>query len=500
MNNHVSDSDNATGIVIPSDVIDGILDGKPTIARKDVDEILLQYFNGKLATVDYKPSVLEKSLKDGKPVQEWVPYSQSQHFRTLITEGDEAIKRQYRAYKQFNFKIPKSEFPDILGLIFAQKKIDLFMNWVKSKEWDGIDRLSTLHKAIGLTTSPKEGINLVSSDDDDLYCKSIIHMLTVGPIQRRHQPFVQDFVPIISGSQNAGKSTSMSGLLGNHEEWFSVILGAISPEHNGREFYRLQFGKALTELKEIDSILTKDNTGLVKALLDGKIVEFNEKNETGLRRVPLTSFLFGTTNLKQIFHDRTGNRRFLPVFMYQQIDTPNREELKNTDLFRYVNDPLYLPWHPEYAQQIMAQAYDQYQNKEMYDFYIDRTDKDNTVLRVQKVLNAYAMRELEGMDLFVGFCRSECEKNLYKSAIWTDIKTKFQTSERGNLSISDCKAIFESFKENPLRFGFEGIKSVRIGQPSLTDRGVGRGIKLLDPEICDRFTLGTSYDDDLDLE
>ena len=468
------------------------------VRRLDVDEILKRAYYGILATRDYIPSI--------RIGGEWVTYSESKHLRLLISEADEIVRKTYLQYLtgkeavNFNYKIPKIEFKDILNMLFSLNTQDTFMEWVKSKPWDGIDRKSTLHKAIGLSVLPYNEQPIVSDEEDDFYCKAIVHMILVGAIQRHISPYVQDFVPVFIGLGGMGKSTTMKAFAGGFKDlkngkdisprWYFGFKGKINADNQGREFYRPQFGKAITELIEIDSILTSSNTGIIKSFFDADIPNFNEKFEKGMTEQPLTAFVVGTTNHERFLVDTTGNRRFLPVYMRQQIDTPNRESLKENDLYEYVNSPLYLYYHPEYMQQVYAQAYQEYLNNELYDFYVDREDSENVVLKVQKKLNLMALREPEYMDVFVGFMRKQCEKSYYKTCNWADCKTLFASENNHLMNKVQMTEIFEKFKENPNRFGFSNYGSVRISysQNPTLDSQICKGFKLIDSEISLNFS------------
>lgn len=457
--------------------------------RMDVDMILKKYYQGRLLLRDFKPSI---KVNGG-----WVEYSASKHERKLLSESDEAVRQFYMSrltqseFQKYKYQIPKSEFPDILGMLFNEEQQDTFLEWVKSVPWDGIDRKSTLHKAIGLSSTPFNEQPVVGPDDDDHYCKAIVHMLLVGAIQRHIKPFTQDFIPVIVGLQGSGKSTTLKALGGSFDDdvqgWYCGFTGSINPDNNGREFFRPQLGKAVVELVEIDHVLKKDTTGLIKGFLSNSHARFNEKHEKGMKEYPLTAFITGTTNYERFLIDNTGNRRFLIVYMTQQEDTPKRESLKETDLFGYTNAPLYLKFHPEYVQQLYAQAYQELQNNELYDFYVDRDDPKNIVLNVQSKLNLLALKEPEYMDLLVGYMRSKCEENYYNVCNWVDIRTGFMNENKELMTKFQFETLFKSFRENPKRFGFSDYGTFRI-----TNEKTVKGFRLIDSEINENFTRNYS--------
>lgn len=461
--------------------------------RMDVDAILKKYYRGRLAIRDFRPSV---KLGGG-----WVEYNQSKHRRKILSESDEAVKQFYiprltnDEFKKYNYRIPQGEFDDIVMMLFNEEQQDTFLEYVQSTPWDGIDRMSTLHKAIGLSSTPFNGHPVVNPDEDDHYCKALVHMILVGAIQRHIRPFTQDYVPVIVGRPGCGKSTTLRALGGSFENdlqgWYTGVKGKISTENQGREFYRPQLGKSIVELVEIDGILKKTDTGFLKSFLDGSHARFNEKHEKGMREYPLTAFITGTTNYERFLVDNTGNRRFLIVYMTQQEDTPNRESLKNVDNFRYTNEPLYLKFHPEYVQQLYAQAYQEFLNDEPYDFYVDHNDPENIILKVQRKLNNLSLKKPEYMDLFVGFVRAKCEESYYLGCRWTDVKTEFSTQNKDLMTKFQFDVLFRTFRENPSMYGFSEYDTVRISKEV-----TARGYTLVDPDITEEFTK--NYSDILD--
>lgn len=455
--------------------------------RNHVDTILKAYYKGRMALRDSTPSI--------KINGEWVNYTQSRHLRMLLSESDEAIRQTYQSimsqddFENYRYQIPRTEFPDILSMLFNEDQQDTFLEWVTSEEWDGIDRLSTLHKAIGLTSTPFNEQPIVNRDDDDRYCMAIVRMIIVGAVQRHIVPYIQDIVPVIVGMQGCGKSSTLRALAGCFDDptkgWYYGQVGSINPDHDGREFYRPQFGKAIVELVEIDRLLKKDSTGLIKGLLEKPDAYYNEKNEKGMTKKYLSAFVTGTTNFERILIDNSGNRRFAIVYMNQQMDTPNRESLKGVDNFAYTNAPLYLRYHPEYVQQLYAQAYKEYvENDEPWDFFVERENKENDIFtKVQNRLNLLALKEPENMDIFVGFMRSKCEENIYNVCNWVEIKTEFVLSNEKMMNKFQFETLFKSFKENPKRFGFSDYGTFRIAN----DKTV-KGYRLIDKDIAINFT------------
>lgn len=461
---------------------------QPTPSRANVDTLLKQYFKGRLALRDYTPSI--------KVNDEWVRYAPSKHLRLLLSESDEVIRQAYanvlseKEFANFHYQIPRGEFPDLLSMLFNEEPQDTFMEWVKSKPWDGIDRERDLHKAIGLSSTPFNEQPIVSADDDDHYCRAIVHMILVGAIQRHIKPFIQQYVPVLVGLQGSGKTSTLMALGGCFTDetkgWYFGFTGSLNPDHNGREFYRPQLGKAVVELMEIDSLLKKDTTSFIKQFLSKAYAEYNEKNEKSMTEKPLTAFITGTTNYERFLVDNSGNRRFVIVYMSQQTDTPNREALKDVDRFRYTNDPLFLSYHPEYVQQLYAQAYEEYLDGETYDFYVDRNSEADIVTKVQNKLNLLALKEPENMDLLVGFMCAKCEENYQNVCVWTDVKRNFADENKDIITKFQLETLFKSFKENPKRFGFSEYGAHRLGFGN--EEKIIKGFKLVDKKICEEFT------------
>ena len=477
----------------------GLIDEKPNPSRNDWLKIAKEHFlknDLRIAIIDGVPSVFVYS----EEVQSWVwtGYEDGM-FTRLMGEMDDAIKDKYKlTHAKKPDKIPIHEFKYVLKDLFMNApKIDSFQGWIKSLIWDGKDRMKYVGKAMGLSIHPRgqtEGYKDISSEEEDLYIFNIIHMIIVGAIQRHFEPFIQQAVPILIGDGGIGKTGTLRALSVFPDKWYSYAdKYTMSEGHSNelREFSRKQKGCLIFELKEIESILTKDNTGMIKSILDTEYAEYRDLYQSNRTRTPYTAFWVGTTNHDAILHDKTGNRRFMLAFMEEQKDTPNRESL--TDI-EYLEKPIFLGTdddeHKKFIEQLFAQGYEEYLRGITYDFYYKNRPE---IKKIQNILNETALVEPEGMELLVSMIRYECDHNPYgkKFIIWSEFVKKFQQEEGFRFSETARNKLYKSFKENPRRFGFSSIKTFRLGT-SVYGTEYGKGYELQNPELCDLFTKGLS--------
>ena len=114
-------------------------------------------------------------------------------------------------------------------------------------------------------------------------------------------------VPILVGSQGAGKSTGVAAIC-PHPDFFTEI----SLNEKEDDLARKMRGRLLGEISELRGLNTRD-IETIKAFVTRTheiwTPKFKEFSTTFPRRI----VLIGTTNQEEFLADQTGNRRWLPV-------------------------------------------------------------------------------------------------------------------------------------------------------------------------------------------
>lgn len=195
----------------------------------------------------------------------------------------------------------KERIFDAAALCSYQHRFNDVKNYLDSLSWDGVKRLDTL---------------LVDyfGAEDSIYTRAAIRKALVAAVARVYCPGTKyDYMLILAGPQGCGKSTFLAKL---GKAWYSDSLTSFE----GKEASELLQGVWINEVGELNG-MSKAEVNSVKQFLSRIDDIFREPYGRRTARFPRRCVFFGTTNDAEFLRDRTGNRRFWPVDLYQQTPT-----------------------------------------------------------------------------------------------------------------------------------------------------------------------------------
>jgi predicted P-loop ATPase len=169
--------------------------------------------------------------------------------------------------------------------------------------WDGTPRLVTwLTAACGVPCDP--------------YHQAVGRSIIGGMVRRIRQPGCKfDLMPVFYGPQGTGKSTMIAALAPNRA-WFTdaVLLGDAS-----KELVLSLAGRALVEISEM-GMRGSANPNHVKAMISRQTDMGRTAYARAVTERPRRNIFCGSTNDDSPLQDPTGNRRFMPVHVSQEIN------------------------------------------------------------------------------------------------------------------------------------------------------------------------------------
>lgn len=181
--------------------------------------------------------------------------------------------------------------------------------------WDGTPRLSIwLSQTAGVPCDP--------------YHQAVAKNIVGGMVRRIRNPGCKhDLMPIFYGHQGTGKSTmaaviadmgqsSLASIIKGGGAWFSddVLLGDAS-----KELVLALAGKTVVEIGEMGARQSA-SPNHVKAMLSRQVDRGRTAYARSVTERPRRNVIIGTTNDDEPLIDTTGNRRFLPVKIEQELD------------------------------------------------------------------------------------------------------------------------------------------------------------------------------------
>lgn len=170
-------------------------------------------------------------------------------------------------------------------------------DYLNHLDWDGTPRVRfALHHFLGAEIS-------------DLN-EELLRLFMLGAVTRIFQPGHKfDMMLCLTGGQGAGKSSFFRFLAGN-DEWFSDDLRKLDDEN----VYRRMMGHWIIEMSEMIATGNAKNVEEIKSFLSRQKDTYKVPYDKFPADRPRQCVFAGTSNkLDFLPHDRSGNRRFLPI-------------------------------------------------------------------------------------------------------------------------------------------------------------------------------------------
>jgi len=166
-------------------------------------------------------------------------------------------------------------------------------DWLKSLAWDGVRRLSYLMS---------EGLGA----PENTYTDAVGRCWVMSMVARVFRPGCKvDTVPVLEGTQGAGKSTALRILGG---KWFTECHENVTH----KDFYEVLKGHMLVEIAEMHSF-TRAEVERIKGIISCQMDRYRKSYGRNTENHPRQTVLACTTNRDDWQRDDTGARRFWPV-------------------------------------------------------------------------------------------------------------------------------------------------------------------------------------------
>lgn len=214
------------------------------------------------------------------------------------TDSDDSQARNYIESK-YNIH-NQQKLDDALRIIFKEKEYHPIKNIIDTIEWDNVERIPTfIHKWLKC--------------EDTEYSREVSRLIFAGGINRLYNPGCKfDDMPVLIGTkQGEGKSTFVRWLA-IQDEFFGEVC-----EIEGQKGIEALEGIWICEVAELLALTKAKEVEAVKGYITKLSDRYRRPFDRRVTEHKRQCVFVGTTNKEQFLTDKTGNRRYYPVKVYQ---------------------------------------------------------------------------------------------------------------------------------------------------------------------------------------
>lgn len=180
-------------------------------------------------------------------------------------------------------------------------------DWVQSRPWDGVDRLTALMGTIQIAETADFALHGLLMQKWLLSC-----VRAVAPWSKDGPVFRPQGVLTLQGAQGIGKSRWIEALAPAHSGW--VLTGAALDPHDKDSVEQLT-SVWICELGELDGTISRNHTAAIKMFVDRPADTYRRAYARASETVARRTVMAASVNPKAFLVDDTGSRRWwaLPV-------------------------------------------------------------------------------------------------------------------------------------------------------------------------------------------
>ncbi|MGE1061821.1 virulence-associated E family protein [Megasphaera paucivorans] len=221
-----------------------------------------------------------------------LPWHRSQE-GVIWRDADDASLRNYlsKYYKLTG----RGVIDDALTEVMAQNRFHPVREYLKGLHWDGVKRAETLY------------IDYLGAEDNT-YVRTVTLIHLKAAVARVLHPGIKfDPCIVLSGPQGIGKSTVLAKL---GRQWFNDSIVSLQ----GKDPMEQLQGSWMIELSEMQAANKAENDQ-IKAFISRQVDKFRAPYGRRTEEFPRQCVFAATTNDYIFLKDRTGGRRFWPLFV-----------------------------------------------------------------------------------------------------------------------------------------------------------------------------------------
>lgn len=225
---------------------------------------------------------------------------QSEPDNRIIDNADNIAVAKITSFAvEYGFKISNENLKKYLEAIALKNYYNPVIEWVSSKKWDGLDRISQLTQS------------LILKDSTQVIFRDItIRKWLIGAIASANsiEGCKNEIILTLAGNQGIGKTTFFNSLIPkNYNHW---ILDGCNLNPADKDSVKIAVSHWITELGELDSTFRKADISMLKAFMSNNVDQFRPPYAHKESVFPRRTAFCASVNESNILVDDTGNRRF----------------------------------------------------------------------------------------------------------------------------------------------------------------------------------------------
>ncbi len=230
--------------------------------------------------------------------------------------------------------VPKVDLPDHLLLISDRNRYHPGINFVESKKWDGIPRVSDFIKTV--------------KAENQLLANKLIYRWLISCIAALYTEtgVSLEGVLVFQGKQKVGKTYWFMKLI--PESYRYLLKTGLFINPNNKDDVIKCTSCWLGELAEIDGTIKKSDVSSQKAFISQSVDYYRVPFGRRVREVPRRTAYYGSVNPVHYLSDDTGNRRYWSVsvtsidydheFDMQQVWAELKNDFEGGESYRLTNE------------------------------------------------------------------------------------------------------------------------------------------------------------------
>lgn len=242
------------------------------------------------------------------------------------------------------------------------------LNWIKSKPWDRIDRLSDLYKT------------LVVKDDHVSLRDMLLSKWLLSGVYAAAEPegVAAQGMLVLTGEQYIGKTRWFKRLVGSPE----MFREGVTLDPKDKDSVKKAISSWITEIGELDATFRKADIAGLKAFLTSQHDIFRKPYGARESRFARRTVFGGTVNEQAFLKDPTGNRRFYTIHV---LAVNHNHDIDMQQLWAQIYETMYLKKEPHWLDNEWMQRLNEH--NEIY------TDNDYLVEMVEEKFDWSAPNE-----------------------------------------------------------------------------------------------------------